>query len=273
MPGELVFSLRLRLLILKLNLDLGLAAAAGGGGVDAAVVVALEATGLGEAVGGIDSSSAAAAAEMGEAEGGGSGGESVALIASNGSTTDALPSPFGLDASICAWVGITGNFVEDCLLLPSSSLDDDVEWCSPMLFKMLEGDTMFRGGDAAAAESMASCSSCSVASVTGDEAALPWGEDVGDSERSTKVRLPEGAIKVLLCDLNRRLISLGVALLPAELLLLTLPAVPFALPGVAGGGLLTGLGTLLLLPTAVNSGDVFSLAGTLGPVGREGSKK
>jgi len=90
------------------------------------------------------------------------------------------------------------------------------------------------------------------------------------------VRLPVGAINVLLCDLNRRLISLGVALLPAELLLLILPVVPLALPGAGNGGLFAGMLTgldIILLFTAVSSGDVFSLAGTLGPDGREGSKK
>jgi len=179
LPEELVFSLRLRLLILKLNLDLGLIAAeVGGGGVAAemgvdAAVVALEAAGVDVAdngdvnVGAVDSFVAAEeeAAAAGAGRGGANGGDRVALIAFNGSTTDT----FDLDANICAWVGITGDSIDDCLLLSSF---DDVERFS-MLLRMLEGDAMFKGGEAAAAALTASCSSCSVASFTGDEVVLP----------------------------------------------------------------------------------------------------
>lgn len=141
LPEELVFSLRLRLLILKLNLDLGLIAAEVGGGVAAemgvdAAVVALEAAGVDVAdngddnVGAVDSFVAAAAEEeavaavAGAGGGGANGGDRVALIAFNGSTTDTLLSTFDLDANICAWVGRTGDSIDDCLLLSSF---DDVE--------------------------------------------------------------------------------------------------------------------------------------------------
>lgn len=98
------------------------------------------------------------------------------------------------------------------------------------------------------------------------------------------MRRPEGPINELLCDRNRRLISFGVALLPAELLLLTLlpppPATPTELPGVDNGlllltpvaGIMTGLDIMLLF-TADKRGDVFNLAGTFGAEGRDGSKK
>ena len=110
LPEELVFSLRLRLLILKLNLDLGLIAAEVGGGVAAEM--------------GVDAAVVAVAAVAGAGGGGANGGDRVALIAFNGSTTDTLLSTFDLDANICAWVGRTGDSIDDCLLLSSF---DDVE--------------------------------------------------------------------------------------------------------------------------------------------------
>lgn len=117
--------MRLRLLILKLNLDLGFEG--GGGGGDCVVAVVAETAGAVGVVaiaaddnGGMDLS---AAMSVDDDDDGGSGGGGD-LIAFNVLTTDALLSKFDSDANICAWVGITGNSVDDCLLLPSV---DDAE--------------------------------------------------------------------------------------------------------------------------------------------------